>query len=187
MKTIIFNGSPRLTGDTMALIRTLSDALPDAPQIIDAYRTDIRPCVDCRRCWREVGCVINDGMQQLYRDIVACDCIIIASPVYFSSPTGPLLSLMSRLQMFYTAARMQGVHLIEREKVGGILLCGGGNGSPACAEEIAQGLLHAMHASHIGTVCTHRTDTLPAAEDIDILTQTKALADALIDAYRQKN
>ena len=92
-------------------------------------------------------------MEEIYRDTMDADCIVIASPVYFSTLTGPLLSLMSRLQMFYTAGRMQGVHLIEKNKMGGILLCGG-NGSPACAEEVARGLLRAMHTQHLGTVCT---------------------------------
>ncbi len=185
MKTVIFNGSPRPNGDTAALIRALSAALPTAPKVIDAYRTDIRPCVDCRRCWDQVGCVIRDGMDALYRDIAEADCIVIASPVYFSTLTGPLLSLMSRLQMFYTAGRMQGVRLIQKEKVGGILLCGGGNGRPACAEEVARGLLRAMHASCIGTVCTHRTDTLPAAEDADILAQAEALGWALVHQFEE--
>lgn len=185
MKTIIFNGSPRPSGDTAALIQALSAALPEAPQIIDAYRADIHPCVDCRQCWHEVGCVIQDEMQPLYRDIIACDCIIIASPVYFSSLTGPLLSLMSRLQMFYTAAHMQGIHLIERKKVGGILLCGGGNGRLDYAEKTAEGLLYAMHAAHIGSVCTHCTDTLSAKEDALLLDRARRLADALISAHRQ--
>lgn len=186
MKTIIFNGSPRSKGDTAALITAFSAALPVAPKVIDAYRADIRPCVDCRQCWNRVGCVIRDGMEDIYRDIAEADCIVIASPVYFSTLTGPLLSLMSRLQMFYTAGRMQGIHLIQKEKVGGILLCGGGNGSPACAEEVARGLLRAMHARHIGTVCTHQTDRLPAAEDAAVLTQAEDLGRALVSQFEEK-
>ena len=50
METVIFNGSPRPNGDTAALIAALSAALPSAPKVIDAYRADIHPCVDCRRC-----------------------------------------------------------------------------------------------------------------------------------------
>ena len=186
MKTVIFNGSPRPKGDTAALIDALSAALPSAPKVINAYWADIRPCVDCRRCWDKIGCVIRDGMEDIYRDIMDADCIIIASPVYFSTLTGPLLSLLSRLQMFYTAGRMQGVHLIDKNKVGGILLCGGGNGSPVCAEEVARGLLRAMHAKHFGTVCTHRTDMLSAAEDEEVMTQAEALGQALVRAYEEK-
>ncbi len=179
MKTLIFNGSPRPNGDTVTMIRALCDTLPDEVKVIDAYRANIRPCVDCRRCWTQVGCVIDDDMQQIYRDIAEADCIVIASPVYFSCLTGPLLSLMSRLQVLYTARRFQGVRLIEKEKVGAILLAGGGDGSPARAEDTALGLLRCMRAGHMGTVITHRTDTLPAAEDTDLLARVRALGQKL--------
>lgn len=175
MKTLIFNGSPRPNGDTVSMIRALRESLPGEVKVIDAYRANIRPCVDCRRCWTQVGCVIDDGMQEIYRDIAEADCIVIASPVYFSCLTGPLLSLMSRLQVLYTARRFHGVRLIEKEKVGAILLAGGGDGSPARAEDTAQGLLRCMRAAHMGTVVTHKTDTLPAAEDAELLTAVREL------------
>ena len=182
MKTLIFNGSPRPNGDTVAMIRALCEALPGEVRVIDAYRADVRPCVDCRRCWTQVGCVIDDAMQQIYRDIAEADCIVIASPVYFSCLTGPLLSLMSRLQIFYTASRFQGVRLIEKEKVGAVLLAGGGDGSPARAEDTAQGLLRCMRAVHVGTVITHKTDTIPAAEDKELLDAVRRLGEKLAES-----
>lgn len=184
MKTLIFNGSPRPNGDTVTLIRALCEELPGEVKVIDAYRAGIRPCIDCRRCWTQVGCVIHDGMQEVCRDIAAADCIVIASPVYFSCLTGPLLSLMSRLQVFYTARRFLGVRLIEGEKVGVILLCGGGDGSPSRAEDTALGLLRCMRASHMGTVITHKTDTLPAAEDAALLAEVRELGRKLAAACR---
>lgn len=179
MKTLIFNGSPRPKGDTAALIGAMAEALPGEVKTVDAYRSGIRPCIDCRRCWVQLGCVIDDGMTALLRDIADADCIVIASPVYFSALTGPLMSLMSRLQVLYTAKRFHGVRLIEKPKRGAILLCGGGNGSPAMAEETARLLLRVMQAEHIGTVCTHKTDTLPAAEDAETRTAVRKLAEQL--------
>lgn len=176
MKTLIFNGSPRPHGDTMALIDALCAQLPGEVKRIDAYRAGIAPCVDCRRCWTQPGCVIQDGMQEIYRDIAGADCIVLASPVYFSCLTGPLLGLMSRLQVFYTARRFHGQRLAGGRKAGAILLCGGGNGSPTSAEETALGLLRCMNAAHVGTVITHQTDVLPAAEDAATLAQVRALA-----------
>lgn len=180
MKTLIFNGSPRPNGDTVTMIRALCEALPGEAKVIDAYRVNVRPCIDCRRCWAQVGCVIEDDMQAIYRDIAEADCIVIASPVYFSCLTGPLLSLMSRLQVFYTARRFLGVRLIEGEKVGAILLAGGGDGSPARAEDTALGLLRCMRAKHIGSVITHKTDTRPAAEDTVLLDAVRKLAKKLV-------
>ncbi|MBR7184838.1 MAG: flavodoxin family protein [Clostridia bacterium] len=185
MKTLIFNGSPHANGDTAAMIRTLSAGLPGVVETVDAYRTDIRPCIDCRHCWKTPGCIFDDGMHDLLHRIADADCIIIASPVYYSMLTGPLLSLLSRLQVLYTAGRFHGVRLITRPKVGAVLLSAGGNGSPAPAEEIAVGLLRCMHATHVGTVCAAATDTTPAADDTTAMAALHALCRDLIAAHEE--
>lgn len=56
--------------------------------IVYAYRCDISPCVDCRYCWENNGCAIEDEMQAVYRFLQECDNILIASPIYFSELTG---------------------------------------------------------------------------------------------------
>ena len=164
----------------MALIGALCAALPGEVKRIDAYRANVQPCTDCRHCWTQVGCAIDDGMQEIYRDIAVADCIVLASPVYFSCLTGPLMSLLSRLQVFYTAQRFHGVRMAGKPKVGAILLCGGGSGSLAPAEETACGLLRCMNASHVGTVSTHQTDAIRAAENTALLAETRAMAEKLV-------
>lgn len=179
MRTLIFNGSPRLQGDTAALLARLCAGLPGEIVQVDAYRAKVSPCVDCRRCWQQLGCVIDDEMQQIYRDIADTDAIVIASPVYFSQLTGPLLSLMSRLQMYFTAAHFLGQSLLPQGRRGGIILCGGGNGSAAPAEQTARTLLRCMHAQHVGTVRSCLTDTLPAKSDQAALREIDRLAEML--------
>ena len=48
MKTLIFNGSPRKNGETAYMIRTLQENLGGDFKVVNAYRADIRPCIDCR-------------------------------------------------------------------------------------------------------------------------------------------
>ena len=93
MKTLIMNGSPRKNGDTVSLIRKVTEKLTGEFRIIDAYYCSISPCVDCRYCREHSGCSIEDEMQQIYDYIRECDNIIIASPVYYSELTGKLLEL----------------------------------------------------------------------------------------------
>lgn len=50
MKTLIFNGSPRKNGETAYMIRTLQENLGGDFKVVNAYRADIRPCIDCRWC-----------------------------------------------------------------------------------------------------------------------------------------
>jgi len=146
MKTLILNGSPRPSGDTAALVRALRENLTGEVIEINCYRANISPCVDCRRCTRTPGCAIQDDMQTLYPVIEECDCIVIATPVYFSLPTAPVLSVCSRIQTYFCASFFRKSPVPIRPKRGGIILTGGGSGSAVPAEETVRRLLKYMKA-----------------------------------------
>ena len=56
MKTLILNGSPRIMGDTAQLIKNITDNIAGEYRMVDTYRCNISPCIDCRYCWEEQGC-----------------------------------------------------------------------------------------------------------------------------------
>lgn len=101
MKTLILNGSPRILGDTTSLIEKVTEKIVGEYRIVDAYRCNISPCIDCRFCWEKQGCAINDEMQEIYVYIQDCDNILIASPIYFSELTGKLLDVGSQIQTYW--------------------------------------------------------------------------------------
>ena len=136
----------------------------------------IAACVDCRACWKKPGCAIKDGMQEIYEKIENADVIVIASPVYYSLLTGSLLSMLSRLQCVYANRRFLGMRMFERQKVGAVLLVGGGNGRPDPALEAAETLLRCMRAKPVGSAMALKTDEVPAREDEAALKQARALA-----------
>ena len=82
MKTLILNGSPRKNGNTAGLIRKITESISGEYKIVNAYETDISPCIDCRYCWQNNGCSIHDEMQEIYQYIQECDNILIASPIF---------------------------------------------------------------------------------------------------------
>lgn len=180
MKTIIFDGSPHQNGNTAALIQAFQTRIGGDHIHIRAYQSQIRPCIDCRYCRSHPGCAIPDGMQQIYADIQTCNHIIIASPIYFSQLTGPLLSLLSRLQSIWCAKHFRNTSSGLLDKYGGVLLTGGGDGSSQRALETAECLLHIMGAELVGSVVSHQTDRLPASEDQTALAAAKALADKML-------
>ena len=96
MHTLIFDGSPHKNGDTAALVRALKSNLQGECTVIRAYGANVSPCIDCRACWKKPGCAIQDGMQEIYRLIEACDAIVIACPIYYSELTGPLSEAASQ-------------------------------------------------------------------------------------------
>lgn len=166
MKTLILNGSPRLNGDTVSLIRCVTEGLKGEYRIVDAYRCAVSPCVDCRYCWEHSACAISDQMEDIYREIETCDNLLIASPVYFSELTGKLLDLCSRLQYYFGLRYVQKQPSPIREKRGAVLLVGGGQGSIERAAETARLLLTQMRCRELHPlVSSHNTDHVPASED----------------------
>lgn len=178
MKTLIFNGSPRKNGDTIALINELINHLDGEYELVNAYDCDIKPCVDCRYCVKNTGCAQNDQMQHVYEYIKQCDNIIIASPVYFSELTGQLLAITSRLQTYFCARHFRKEKPIEKSKKGGVILVGGGDGDIDRAYDTAKILLHMMQSKNIGPrVYSHDTDHIPAKQDLKAMQDVRVLAE----------
>lgn len=180
MKTLILNGSPRKKGDTAALISHLLEHLLGEVKIVNAYDGRIAPCIDCRACRKQEGCIINDGMQEVYDYLRTCDNVVIASPVYFSELTGQLLNAASRLQTYYSARYIRREEPLLSRKKGAVLLTGGGTGDPMRAYKTASELLSYMNAVEIfPLVCSHNTDRVPASEDREALISVRKAAEFL--------
>ncbi len=180
MKTLIFNGSPRKNGDTVAMINSLKRELGGEINQIDTFYSDIKPCMDCRYCISHENCSINDDMINVFKLIDEADNIVVASPIYFSMLTGSLLNIFSRLQYIYILKRFHHQNILSNKKRNGIIfLAGGGDGSADKAIETAACCLKIMGANVIGTVCSHNTDNIPAAEDENAMSQIKLIAEKL--------
>ncbi len=179
-KTLIFNGSPRRNGDTASLLKLLKESLAGEVRVVDCYRADISPCIDCRRCREEPRCVLGDAMQEVYPYIRDCDNVVVASPIYYAELTGKLLDTASRFQVYYSARYFRKEDPGLRPKKGGVILVGGGDGDPARPYATAKILLRQLNVKEIfPLVCSHSTNTLPAAEDKEAIRAVKALADFL--------
>lgn len=166
MKTLIFNGSPRIQGDTMSLVNKVIAGIEGEHKLINAYQCEISPCVDCRYCWENSGCACMDEMQEVYSYIQECDNILIASPVYFSELTGKLLDVGSRLQTYFCARFFKKAEPIAKSKRGAVILAGGGDGRMDKPYETACTLLHHMNCFDIHPlVFSHNTNERPAIED----------------------
>lgn len=166
MQTLIIYGSPRINGDTESLIDIIVNSTPDKYKIVNAYRCNISPCIDCRYCWENNGCSIQDEMQEIYDYIQECDNILIASPTYFSELTGKLLDFGSRLQTYFCAKFFRKENAILKPKKGAVILVGGGDGHMDKAYETACTLLHHMNCYDIhDIVYSHNTNERPAIKD----------------------
>lgn len=165
MKTLIINGSPRREGNTVSLIRVLKEHLKGEVVELSAFYSDIAPCVDCRGCWETAKCVVHDEMQVIYDDDF--DNIVMASPVYYGTLPGSVLSLISRLQPWHAATYFIKEPLRQKPKKSAAILTAGGKGNQERAFHHMGAMFKQLNATgfrdHVA--CSPNTDVIPASED----------------------
>ena len=179
MKTLIINGSPRIDGDTAALIGELRKHLRGEVVELSAFRSDIAPCVDCRGCWKTARCVVEDEMSVIYNDDF--DNVVLATPVYFMTLPGSVLSLLSRFQPWHVATFFLNKPLDIKPKKAGLILTAGGKGNEAGVDHHVFVLFKMLNAAGYEehTVKSLKTDTFPAKDDEAALRDARGLADWL--------
>lgn len=180
MKTLIFNGSPRKNGDTEALIGELAYHLKGEIKTISCHN-HIAPCNDCRYCWDNPGCTIDDEMQDVYDFMENCDNIVLASPIWFSSLSGPLLNLASRVQTLYMAHHIRKEPIRGKKKNGVIIIVGGERGTEIIPTQNALTIMKFMNVYRPGVIKIYslNTNNVPAQMDEAALAKCRETADIL--------
>lgn len=186
MKTLIINGSPKPKGDTTALINAFTEKLSGELIVLSCFN-HISPCVDCRHCWQNPGCVIDDEMQAIYEYLNQCDNVVLASPIWFSSLSGPLLNIASRIQTLFAAAYFRREKNTMKVKNGVIILAGAETGTEVIPAQTAAAIMKFMNvkrpiAAHVYSLDTNR---IPAAEDSRALADAENAALLLNQLYRE--
>jgi len=180
MKTLIFNGSPKKNGDTVALLTEFTKHLSGDIKTISCY-SNIVPCNDCRFCWENAGCTIEDEMQEVYTYLKDCDNIVIASPIWFNSISGPILNLASRIQTLYTASvfRKQATEL--KPKKGVVIIVGAEPETAIIPTQTALTIMKFMNVDRksVEKIYSLDTNNQPAGEDADALLRCREVAQIL--------
>lgn len=113
MRVLIINGSPRLDGNTSIAIKEITKIFEEEGVDYDVFRIGdkaIRGCVACGYCYKNKRCVYDDSVNEIAPYFEAADGLIIASPVYYASANGTIISFLDRL--FYST------HFPKAMKVG---------------------------------------------------------------------
>jgi multimeric flavodoxin WrbA len=162
----------------MTLVNEMVKYLEGEVRIVNTYYDDISPCVDCRYCWNNRGCCINDGMQEVYKLLNEVDNVILASPLYFSELSGQLLSFASRLQLFYVSRCIRKDKAFSQKKKNGVLIISAGGDTKDYKPSLRTGniIFKQMNTASIGSVYTINTNNIPAKEDKEALLKARELA-----------
>jgi len=69
-------------------------------EVVDCRTVDVIPCTGCSSCGLRTpgACAVRDGMQDVFRKMVASDVLVLATPVRFGSYCAELKKVVDRFQ-----------------------------------------------------------------------------------------
>ena len=103
MKVLLLNGSPHPRGNTALALDEMIRVFEDSgigTELIQIGNKNIRGCIACNSCAEKGRCVFDDPVNETAPKFEASDGLVIASPVYYGSANGTLVSFLDRL--FYS-------------------------------------------------------------------------------------
>lgn len=105
MKVLLINGSPHPDGNTAIALKEMTKVFAREGieyETVQVGGKDIRGCIACYQCREKGKCAFDDIVNELAEKFAAADGLVIASPVYYASANGTLISLLDRL--FFSAS-----------------------------------------------------------------------------------
>ena len=110
MKVLMINGSPHVHGTTRRALDEVIGTLNTADiqsEVMTIGHRPIRGCIACGRC--DGRCrAFDDEVNVALEKLEGADALVLATPVYFASPNGTLLSFLDRVFSAGNAAAFLG-------------------------------------------------------------------------------
>ena len=100
MKVLLLNGSPNPQGNTAIALNEMLRVFAESgveTELVQVGNKDIRGCIACHACDETGKCVFDDLVNELAPKFEQANGLVVASPVYYASANGTLISLLDRL------------------------------------------------------------------------------------------
>ena len=131
MKVLMINASPRADGNTAAALAQMERIFSEegiGTEILQLGQQAVRGCIACGSCWKNGKCVFDDAVNEAAPKFEAADGLVVATPVYYASANGTLVSFLDRL--FYST------HFDKTMKVGAAVSVARRGGLTATYDEL---------------------------------------------------
>ena len=131
MNVLIINGSPRENGNTAVALKEMKQIFAQEGIEITELNVGSKPirgCIACGKCGTLGKCVFDDTVNEAAPLLAKADGVVVASPVYYASANGNLISFLDRL--FYSN------HCDLAMKVGASVVCARRGGCSATFDEL---------------------------------------------------
>lgn len=104
VKIVAIYGSPRRKGNTSLLLKKAAEGARDAgAQVEEIILRDLKisPCLEIYGCKQTGRCVIKDDFQGVYDQLLACQGLMLATPIFFYTVSTHTKALMDRCQSLW--------------------------------------------------------------------------------------
>lgn len=104
MKILAIYGSPRREGNTSLLLKqAVAGARQAGAEVEEVVLRDLRmsPCLELYGCKKDGRCIIRDDFQRVYDQLLACQALMLASPIFFYTVSAHTKILMDRCQSLW--------------------------------------------------------------------------------------
>ncbi|MBR0406386.1 MAG: flavodoxin family protein [Eggerthellaceae bacterium] len=131
MKVLMINGSPRKESNAQVMLDEMTGVFEQEGievECICVGKEIVRGCVACGGCGKLGKCVHDDIVNEIAAKLEQADGLVVASPVYYASANGTLISILDRL--FFSAS------FDMTMKVGAAVACARRGGITATWDEL---------------------------------------------------
>lgn len=103
MKTVVINADPKRKGINAQIMKEAAkgaESVGSEVEYVDLYKLALSGCRICQICKRDddvCKCYWRDELSPLIEKILDCDCLLVGSPIFFSSPSSHYMALLERL------------------------------------------------------------------------------------------
>jgi multimeric flavodoxin WrbA len=97
-------GSPRRKGNTSLLLKeAVRGAREAGAEVEEIVLRDLKisPCLEIYGCQKTGRCAINDDFQEIYDQLLACQGVMLASPIFFYTVSAHTKIFMDRCQSLW--------------------------------------------------------------------------------------
>lgn len=198
IRVLGFVGSMRNNKNTYLVVENCLEGAREAGENVETKLfyvkdLDIGPC---RACYKTCSlspyeCVVKDGLQQTFKEMVDADTLVFGSPKYFPIPS-KMVAFMERLvcMSYFTEIKHPSIkHPLEDKPCGLIAVSGGDNVMPILQqmENFALGLrMKVVTLKSYPYIGVGGTGNVAEDEDLNPLGNAKILGKKLVKAVKNQ-
>ena len=166
MKAIFVLGSPRVNGNTKAIISEIERGLKAQgfeTKHFNLHEMDIHYCVGCKTCYTAGDCVHTDDVAQIVQEIFDAQLVIVASPSYWGDVTAQLKTFIDRCTPYCDTNEKR---KLFSKNTKGVAVAVRAGGNKAENENLVKTIEHFLGHLNIPLVSSFTVERLDAIDDL---------------------